>query len=192
MENEDLAHSTAQRKGKDIITNARIPFNKGDCLRQLVGSAVHAHPLPDRRSGDVRGGKEVCCREEGLKKVMRTHHLRSRIRFEGGKDVVLCAVCDAIEQQIDREQEKTPVHVLFLRRHALFGGMLRSFGHIFRLMKREECNAKGDKNNNGIFIQRVALPEHRNMQRHHREEFARLRQDESNIVDVIQTFVAER
>ena len=121
---------------------------------------------------------------------MSDHHLRACVRLVGREDVVLSAVSEAIEQQIDAQQEQAP-RVVALR--------VRKLGRVFLagfrrggVVEGEDRDPSGDERDDNVFVQRVRFPEQRDVEEHHRQKLARLGEDESDIVDVRQRGVAER
>lgn len=58
-------------------------------------------------------------------------------------------------------------------------------------MERECRDSQRNQKDNPIFIQRVTLPEDRQMQEHNRQELAGLCQNEGQIVDMRQTGISE-
>lgn len=53
---------------------------------------------------EERKEEEVDGCEEGGEEVLGDHHLRAGIRAEGGEDVVLSAVREAVEEEVDAQE----------------------------------------------------------------------------------------
>lgn len=51
--------------------------------------------------GEEGREEEVGCCEEGGEDVLRDHHLRAGVGAVGAEDVVLGAVCEAVEEEVD-------------------------------------------------------------------------------------------
>ena len=59
------------------------------------------------------------------------------------------------------------------------------------MVQREDCDAGGHECHNEVFVERVALAEDCEVQKHDGEEFAGLGEDEGDIVDVSEGGIAE-
>lgn len=79
--------------------------------------------------------------------------------------MVLGSVGEAVEEEVDGEEEDSP--------HRRAG--LRAGCHFLACswMMQGECrDTEGDQEDDAVFIQRVSLPEDGQMEEHEREEFA--------------------
>lgn len=133
--------------------------------------------------GEERGKEHVRRCEESGQDVLGHHHLRAGIGAVGGKNIILGAVCEAIEEKIDAQKEEAP------QRGRAGGGFLGGRG---RMVESEDGDAGGHKRNHEVFVERVAFAEDCQMQEHDGEELAGFGKDEGDIVDVSEGGIAER
>lgn len=97
--------------------------------------------------------------------------------------MVLGAVGEAVEEQVDAEKEKTPRYV----------GLVR-LGRPLVLLARvqsEDGHTGRDGRDNEILVQRVALAENGDVQEHDGQQFAALGEQEGDVVDVRETGIAK-
>lgn len=102
---EDLADSAAGGEEDEIFGDGGVGADECKGREEFVG----------RGGGDGKEGEDGCVgcdegREEEVdgcegrgEEVLRDHHLRAGVRAEGGKDVVLGAVGEAVEEEVDSE-----------------------------------------------------------------------------------------
>ncbi|KFY20737.1 hypothetical protein V493_07628, partial [Pseudogymnoascus sp. VKM F-4281 (FW-2241)] len=105
--------------------------------------------------------------------------------------VILRRIRQSIKQQIHPQHQQSPRPVALLptpRATVLFRSVLLSA----RGVKGEYRDASRDGQDNEVFMPRVPAPEQRDVQEHHREQLARFRKDEGDVIDMRQARVAER
>ena len=117
---------------------------------------------------------------------MGDHHLGAGVGPVRGEDVVLGAVCEAVEEEVDAEEEEAP------RRGLLDGARAGGFFGRRGVVEGEDGDAGGDEEDDEVFVEGVAFAEDGQVEEHYREELAGFGEDEGDIVDVRQTGVAER
>ncbi|SGY67183.1 BQ5605_C004g02752 [Microbotryum silenes-dioicae] len=107
-------------------------------------------------------------RERGRKQVHEEHHLRSIQGTISGEDVVLRRVDDAIEDEVDAEQD-----------HAEQGRRRRSFGGFALRFERHESPDPGrDQTDERVLVQREFASVEYYVHEHHRDQLARLAQEQ--------------
>lgn len=160
--------------------------HKGQRLGQLARRAghVHAEPLASARVDEIGAQDQVGGGDGGAHEVVGAHHLRARIGLERAKDVVLGAVGQAVEQQVDGEKEHAPRHVALLIRGRVLLGLLSR-------VQRKDGDARRHGRHHQVLVQRVALAEDGNVQEHDGQQLARLGQQEGDVVDMRQAGVAK-
>lgn len=99
--------------------------------------------------------------------------------------MVLRAVGQAVEEQVDAEQQQAPG-----RAGALGPGGRRLV--LLARVQREDGDARRDGRDDQVLVQRVALAEERDVEEHDGEQLAALGEEEGDVVDVRQARVAER
>ena len=99
--------------------------------------------------------------------------------------MVLGAVCEAIEEEVDREEGQAPDGRLFDA--GARGGFLRGRG----VVESEDRDAGSDEGDDEVFVEGIAFSEDGEVQEHHGEELAGFGEDESDVVDVGETGVAK-
>lgn len=75
------------------------------------GPKIDAQPSNNTELSEIRCAKEVRERKGGTEQVLGAHHLRTRKRLEGLKDVILGGIGKAVEQQIHGQEKETPATV---------------------------------------------------------------------------------
>lgn len=163
-----------------------MPRHEPERLAQLarVARDVHAQPFADAGVHQVGAQHQVGGGDGGAHDVVRAHHLGSAVRPEGGEDVVLDTVCQAVEEQVDAEEQHPPGHVaLVLGRGVLLALLAR--------VQREDGHAGGHGCHHEVLVQRIALAEERDVEEHDGQELARLGEQERDVVNVRQAGVAK-
>lgn len=117
---------------------------------------------------EVRHDQEVCRSQNGRENILSNHHLRSSeacVQLGRGEDMVLSGVGQAIQKEVDGQQEDAPS-----------GGSRLTLGSDFLasswVMQTESCDTESDHQDNTILVQRVSLAEDGQVQDHDREELA--------------------
>ena len=98
----------------------------------------------------MRHGEEVAGREEGREHVLRDHHLRAGeagVGLRGGEDVVLGGVGQAVEEEVDRQEEDAPAGLL-----GGGGGRRGDFLACSGVVQREGGYAEGDHEDDAVFV----------------------------------------
>lgn len=159
-----------RQRGRELVAAVREGKAKG------VGDGLRYR---ERRE------QEIGCCKQSAENILSGHHLGAGVRFvpRGGEDVVLGGVSEAVEEEVDGEQEEAPAVCRLCR---AFRG-----GGFARVVQGEEGDAGGDEGHDGIFVERVAFAEDGEVQEHDGQELARLREDEGDVVDVGEAGVAE-
>ena len=186
---KDLANGAARRKAKDILPDSWIPrheIQRGTHLPRAT-SDIHTKPLPHAGGDEIRVEQEVRARDDRAHDVIGDHHLRPRVGAEGREDVVLGAVRQAVEQEVDAEQEEPPGRVRPVVGGAFAAAVLLPAARV----QRKDGHAGGDGRDDEVLVQGVPLPKHRDMQKHDREQLAALGEEECDVVNVREGGVAE-
>lgn len=112
VEDEELAHGAAGGEAQDVLHRARVPReegNGGGKLRSCGRWDREREQGHDGAVGEKWGDKEVGRCENGGEDVLRDHHLRSceaGVEVWGAEDVVLCCVCEAVQEEVDEKEEQ--------------------------------------------------------------------------------------
>lgn len=88
-----------------------MPADEGQGGGEFVGGGGGGGEGEERgeRGGCQGGGEEqVDGCEEGGEEVLRDHHLRAGVGAVGAEDVVLGAVGEAVEEEVDGEEGQAP------------------------------------------------------------------------------------
>lgn len=155
-------------------------------LAQLarVAGDVHAQPLADAGVHQIGAEDQVGSSDGSTHEVVRAHHLGPAVRSEGGEDVVLDTVRQAIEEQVDAQEEHSPGDVALVFGRGVLLALLSG-------VQREDGDAGGHGGDNKVLVQRISLAEERNVQEHDGEQLARLGEEESDVVDMRQTGISK-
>lgn len=181
---EDLPDSAAGREAHDRDPHGRVASDEGDGGIEFVGRVGGQADFGcDGVGGEEGGKKHVRRREEGGKNVLGDHHLRAGIGAVSGKNVVLGAICEAIEEKINAQQEEAP------QRRRARG---RFFGGRGGVVEGEDGDAGGNERNDEVFVERVAFAEDGQMQEHDGEKLAGFGEDEGDVVNVSERGISER
>lgn len=150
-----------------------MQLNKGERIRQL---------------GTPRVEEEIGQRQTGREGVQRSHHLRPTHDTTGSarEDVILDGVCEAVEKEIDAQQEHAPHDILL---GVATAGLARRLGG--GRVQGEDSDAGGDEGYDGVLIDWVFPAEEGHVQEHDGEEFAGFGEDVGDVVNVAETGVAE-
>lgn len=101
--------------------------------------------------------------------------------------MILGGVCESIKQQIDRQEEDSPCRRPWL---ALGGGSSNLLARPW--VVQGECrNAECNQENHSVFVQGISLAENGQMEEHDWEQFARLGENEGEVVDVRKTCISK-
>ncbi|KAL9036366.1 MAG: hypothetical protein Q9214_006165, partial [Letrouitia sp. 1 TL-2023] len=174
---EDLANGAAGCETKGVPGDGGVRADKGDGGFELIGAGRgNTEDRKKRGVGKERGDEKIQRCEQSREDVLRDHHLRARVRAKGGEDVVLSAVRQAIEEEVNEQEKETPYGVIFDRT-----GRGRFFG---RLVQRKDGHAGCNERDDEILVQWVALPEYGEMEKHDGKELAGFCKDEGDVVDV--------
>lgn len=150
-----------------------MQLNKGERIRQL---------------GTPRVEDEIGQRQTGREGVQRGHHLRPTDDATGSarEDVILDGVCEAVEKEIDAQQEHAPHDILLGVAAAGLAGRLGG-----SRVQGEDGNASSDKGHDSVLVDWVFPAEEGHVQEHDGEEFAGFGEDVGDVVNVAETGVAE-
>lgn len=188
LTDKDLADGAARREAEDVLPHGGIPPHEVERGAELARTArdVHAEPVAQPRRHEVRAREEVQARDERAHHVVGAHHLRTAIRAERLKDVVLGAIRETVKQQVDAQQQQPPRDVGVVRL-----GRRRRLVLAAR-MQRKDGHAGRDGRDNEVLVQRVPLAEERDVEEHDGQQLAALGEQEGDVVDVREARVAER
>lgn len=182
---EDLTQGTTSCKAQNVLPHSWISgheFNGGIQLTSTT-SDVHSEPLSNSSRNKRRAAEEIQGCHDGAHNVVGAHHLWSAERAKGLEDVILRAVGEAIEEEIDAQQQQPPRNVCLLRP----GGFLVLAARV----EGEDGDASCDGSNDQVLVDGVALPEDCNVKEHDREKLAALGQQKGDVVDVRKTGIAK-
>ena len=187
LTDKDLPNSATGREAKHVGPDGRVAAQKGEGRGQLArgaGGLGDPEPLAGARAHEGRAEHEVAGRQQGREQVVGAHHLRARVAAEGLEDVVLRAVGQAVEEEVDAEEEEAP--------RGLAGGRAAGLGMAFLArVQGEDGDAGGHGGDDEVLVERVALAEDGDVQEHDGQQLARLGEDEGDVVDVGERGVAE-
>lgn len=132
---------------------------------------------------EPRAQQQITQRDGRAHKVVGAHHLRASVALERAEYVILRAVRQAVEEQVDAQQKHAPRHVRVRvddRLLLLAARVQGEHGHA-------SCHARDDE----VLVQRVPLAKERGVQQHHRDQLAGLGEQEGDVVNVAQAGVSE-
>ena len=187
---EDLAHGATRREAQHVGEHGRVGGQEGQRVAQLAGRGGRDVERGEEGGREQRQDEQVGGCEGGGEDVLRGHHLRAGVGPVGGEDVVLRRVREAVEQEVDGEEEQAPCVVAFRRRRGGGGGGVFFCGG-GRVPEREDRHARRHQRDDDVLVQRVRPPEERHVQEHDGQQLARLGEDEGHVVDVRERGVAE-
>lgn len=95
-----MAHSATGSEGEDGGEDGGVSLDEGEGSSEFGGGGGGG--VEGRGCGEEGGEEEVGGCEEGGEYVLRDHHLGAGVGAMGGEDVVLGAVCEAVEEEVDR------------------------------------------------------------------------------------------
>lgn len=170
---KDLTETATDGKAENIHGDLRVQLNKGERIRQL---------------GTPRVEDEIGQRQTGREGVQRGHHLRPTHDATGSarEDVILDGVCEAVEKEIDAQQEHAPHDILL---GIAAAGLARGLGG--SRVQGEDGNAGSDKGHDSVLVDWIFPAEEGHVQEHDGEEFAGFGEDVGDVVNVAETGVAE-
>lgn len=180
-----MAQGTASCESQHILPHSRVlchEVNGGVHLASAAGD-VHAEPLANSKGDERRASNEIQGRHSSAHDVVGAHHLRSAKRAESLKDVILGAVGEAIEQEVDAQQQQSPGQIRLLRQLRLLVFFVR--------VERKDGHASSDGGHDGVLVNRITLPEDGDVEEHDGQKLAALGQQERDVVDVRETGVAK-
>lgn len=103
---EDLANGAASGEAQHRVPEGRIASDKGRGVGELMGGRWgEADDWGEGCGSEGRGKKHVGDCENGGEEILSDHHLGTGIGSISGKDVVLCAVCEAVKEEVYAEEE---------------------------------------------------------------------------------------
>lgn len=167
--------------------------HEGEGLGELAGAARGVHAEPGAEAGaDEPGAQDEVGGGDGRgHQVVGAHHLGAGVGLEGAEDVVLGAVGEAVEQEVDAEEEQAPGRVARLFRilsHVLFTAAAAAG---FPRVQREDRDAGRDGRDDQVLVEGVAAAEDGDVQQHDGQQLAALGQQEGDVVEVGEGGVAE-
>lgn len=152
IENKELANSTARRKSKNVFQRLRVAREERNSPKQLSlsggGNGEGEEVMHNAALRDMRHNQEVCGSQYSGEHILRDHHLgpgEAGVQLGRREDVVLCGVGQAVEEEIDGQQEDTPSGG---SRLLLSGDFLASS----RVVQTKSCDAEGDHQDNTVLI----------------------------------------
>lgn len=189
LTDEDLSDGATGREAENVGPHARILRHEGQRVLELAGAAgdVHAEPLADARVDQPGAQDEVRGHDGHAHEVVSAHHLGARVGLEGAEDVVLRAVGEAVEQEVNAQQQQAP-RAIPLRRAAAAAAVALA---LLARVQREDGDAGGHGGDDHVLVQRVALLEDGDVQEHDGQQLAALGEQEGDVVDVGERGVAE-
>ena len=95
-----MAYSAASGEGEDCGEDSGVALDEGDGGGEFGGGGECGGGV-EGRGGEEGGEKKVGGCEEGGEDVLRDHHLWAGVGAVSAEDVVLGAVCEAVEEEID-------------------------------------------------------------------------------------------
>ena len=102
-----MADGAADGEGEDVVEDGRVGVEEGEGGEEFRGFGCRGGDGccgglgEEEEGGEVWGEEEIGGCEEGGEGVLGDHHLRARVGFVGAEDVVLGAVCQAVEEEVD-------------------------------------------------------------------------------------------
>ena len=107
---KDLSYGATGCKPKNVLPDCRIFRHELQSRRKLTSVARHVHAQPVANASSCEPGthQEIDASDQRAHQVVGTHHLRATIRAKLGKNVILGAVRQAIEQEVYPEQKHPP------------------------------------------------------------------------------------
>lgn len=182
---KDLADGSAGGKAEDVLPHGGVAGHEveGGAHLACAAGGVDAEPGAEAGGGEPGAGDEVQARDEGAHDVVGAHHLGARVGPEGLEDVVLGAVGEAVEEEVDAEQEEPPGGV-----GAVGGAGVAAAARV----EGEDGDAGSDGGDDEVLVQGVPPAEDGDVQEHDGEELAALGEEEGDVVDVGERGVAER
>ena len=192
LTDEDLADGAAGGEAEEVAPDGGVAGHEGEGLAELAGAAggVHAEPVAEAGADEPGAAEEVGGGDGGGHEVVGAHHLRARVRPERAEHVVLRAVGQPVEEQVDAEQQQAPgrpaLRVVAAAAAAAAGMLLR-----LPRVQREDGNAGRHGGHDEVLVERVAAAEEGDVKEHDGEQLAALGEQEGDVVDVSEGGVAE-
>lgn len=181
-----MSNGTASGEAQDIFPDCGISSHKGQCSAHFarVAGDVHAEPFSKASGHQPGADDEIGARNERAHHVVGAHHLRTTIRPERLKDVILGTIRQPIKQQIDPQQQQPPRRARLLAPRRLLALLARVQG--------KHGDARRHGRDDEVLVQRVALAEDGDVEEHDGEQLAALGEQKGDVVDVRQARVAKR
>lgn len=104
-EDEDLAYPAREGEEEDFAEDGGVGAEEGEGGGEFVAIAASGGGEVEEEGEEVRGAEEVERGESGGEQVQSRHHLRAGVGAEAGVDVVLGGVGQAVEEEVDGEEE---------------------------------------------------------------------------------------
>ena len=111
---EHLPDSTAHREAHNIVPDAGMPAHKSQSGGEFAAVSwveIHTEILADAGVDEVWGEGEVGEREQCTEEIVGAHHGRAFVIGRKLENVVLRGVGEAVEEQVNGEQEQAPRNV---------------------------------------------------------------------------------
>lgn len=162
LTDKDLADGSACCKAEHIFPHCWIAAHEIQRGAELACTScdIHADPLAQSRGNKIRTTNEIQARDEGAHHVVGAHHLRARIWLERLKDKVLCAVGQAVKQQVNAQQQHAPRHICIVAQLGAFLLLLLA------RVQRKDGHASRHGGDDEVLVQRVALAKDGDVQEH--------------------------
>lgn len=158
---EDLSDGATGCEAQDIRPDARVSRHECQRVLELAGAAhdVHAQPLADARVDQPGAQDQVRGHDGHAHEIVGAHHLGARVGLEGAEDVVLRAVREAVEQEVDAQQQQPPGAV------PLGPGRPVALALLARV-QGEDGDAGRHGGHDHVLVERVALAEDGDVEEH--------------------------
>lgn len=181
LTDKDLPDGAAEAEAQDVPPGARVARQEaqgGVQLAAAAGDVCHAEPLAQGGADEVGAEQQVGAGQGGAHHVVGAHHLRAAVGPELGDDVVLGAVGEPVEEQVDAEQQHAPGRLPAVRRG------LAALVLLAPRVQREDGHARRHGRDDEVLLQGVPAPEERDVEKHDGQQLARLGEREGDVVDV--------
>lgn len=163
-----MADGAAGCKAEDILPDSWVAAHEVQSGGQFTRAAgnVHAQPFAYACSDEIWTGEEIKPSDECAHHVVCAHHLRTAVGAESLEDVVLCAVGETIEEQVDAQEEQAPNNVGLVR----LGRLLALLAGV----EGEDGDASGHSRHDKVLVEGVALAKDGDVEEHDGQELAAL------------------
>lgn len=172
VENKQLSNSTARRKAENMFQGFRVARKERNGRVELRlgrrGNRDRQQIVQDATLRQMRHGQQIRGSQDGREDVLGNHHLRAGeagVPVWRGKDMVLRGVGQAVQEEVDGQQEDAPQG----RAGLLLRGRCSNLLARPRVVQCERGDAQRDEEHDAVLVQRVSLAEDGQVQEHDRE-----------------------